>query len=1034
MPKTVDFNYHIKPILSDRCFACHGPDENAREADLMLHTEQALFAPIDSSGDQYVVRPGNLVQSAIYDRIISDDPDYVMPPPSSNLSLDSYEKALIKRWIEQGAKWKDHWAFIAPSRPDIPKLGKKHVVHNSIDGLVIEQLSGTNLKPSELAEPSKLLRRVYFDLIGLPPTLAVVQRFSADPSQEHYLRIVDDLLETPQYGERMASLWLDVSRYADSHGYQDDRQRTVWPWRDWVVNAFNDNLSYQDFVTWQLAGDLLPDASYRQKLATTFNRNHPITQEGGVINEEYLNEYAADRVQTFSTAFLGLTMECARCHDHKYDPLSQEDFYELYGFFNNVKDEKGKISYFDLAPAPNIKMQDEEYEQHIERVKHTILHLEDELEKIGDREQEFFESWKQNNASDISASKESLQAHMPMESEGWLFTDLARPGEFAKVNINLPPSIPRPEKVSGRKGGALSFNGENFLSLGEIGDFDWHHDFSMGAYILHTAKHRKTAGILSRRNGELYRQGYDLSLTPENRLTFRLIHSMRNEYLEVQTQREITAHKWHHVIVSYDGSGKAKGVRLFINGERQGTRIIRDSLKHQSILNGNDLLAGHWNHRARELDDLYGFKGGKIDEVILYNRALSDLEIKSIYRGQPVKSTNEKSLFDHYLLNHSVGFKETKEQLDSFRAIDLHLPEIPIMQEADTIKSAFVLARGAYDAPVKKVSRATPEAVLPLSPNLDKNRLGLAQWLFDDQHPLTSRVMVNRLWQMCFGRGLVKTLEDFGSQGDLPSHPALLDWLSVEFRESGWNIKHVLKLIVSSATYQQSARMNAQSLQRDPENILLSRGPHKPLTAEMIRDQALAVSGLLDRRLGGKWVKPYQPAGIWKEMANQIGENKYRHSSGSNLYRRSLYTYWKRTIPPPTMLTFDAPERTICSVKRQSTSTPLQALVLMNDPTYIESSRTLVQQLLLDEDRQVPTSISEAFNQITAREPSSEEMKTLEYLFQQMKDHYSEQKDEASMLLQTGASKAPISKDASNLAAMTMVVSTIFNLDEVKHN
>ena len=1034
LPDTVDFNYHIKPILSDRCFACHGPDENAREADLMLHTEEALFAAMDSSGEQYVVRPGNLSQSAVYDRIMSDDPEFVMPPPSSNLTLDNYEKALIERWIEQGAEWKDHWAFIPPTRPEIPNVRKPNTLHNEIDAFVVKKLKGTRLQPSEREEPAKLLRRVYFDLTGLPPTPDVVERFTADPSQEQYLKIVDDLLASPQYGERMASMWLDISRYADSHGYQDDRPRTVWPWRDWVVNAFNDNLSYQEFATWQLAGDLLPDASYRQKLATTFNRNHPITQEGGVINEEYLTEYAADRVQTFSTAFLGLTMECARCHDHKYDPLSQEDYYELYGFFNNVKDETGMISYFDMAPAPNIKMQDAGYEQHIERVKSTILQLEEQLEAIGDQEQEYFESWKQNHGKEVTVGTQGLLSHLPMESEGWLFTDLARPDVFGKVNINLPPRIPLPEKVTGRKGAALRFDGENFLTLGEIGDFDWYDDFAMGATISHSGQHRKTAGILSRRNGELNRQGYDFSLTATNRLSFRLLHSMHDDYLEVQSQRSIPAHQWHQIFVSYDGSGRAGGVRLYIDGERQRTTIVRDSLQGQSILNGNDLLVGHWNHRARELKDLSGFKGGKVDEVHVYDRALSDLEVKSLYRDGPVRTAGNQALLEHYLWNNSVAFQETRARLDSFRAIDLHLPHIPIMEEADTIKPAFILARGAYDAPTQKVSRATPEAVLAFSDQYNQNRLGLAEWLFDDQHPLTSRVMVNRLWQMCFGRGLVKTPEDFGSQGDLPSHPELLDWLAVEFRTSGWDIKHLLKLIVASATYQQSADIDTRSLQTDSENRLLSRGPHKPLTAEMIRDQALAVSGLLDKRLGGKWVKPYQPAGIWKEMANQIGENKYRPSTGKNLYRRSLYTYWKRTIPPPTMLTFDAPERTICSVKRQSTSTPLQALVLLNDPTYIESSRVLAQQLIPTAPEQLTRQIAGAFHRITAREPSPEEISTLESLYHRMKDHYQDQSEEASTLLHTGASPVTDTEDHPTLAAMTMVVSTIFNLDEVKHS
>ncbi len=1036
LPDQVDYNFHIKPILSDRCFACHGPDENTREAELALHTEEGLFSVLDSSDGVFVVKPGDPSRSALYHRVCSNDPEYVMPPPAFNLTITDHERRLIEKWIRQGATWKDHWAFIPPTKSALPSSGHQDKIINEIDPFIIHQLDEIGLKPSQQESPEKLIRRVYFDLTGLPPSLENIEEFVEDPSDAHYENIVTQLLESPRYGERMASIWLDLARYADSHGYQDDRPRTVWPWRDWVVRAFNQNLSYQDFVTWQIAGDMLPEATYDQKLATTFNRNHPITQEGGVIDEEYLTEYAADRVQTFSTAFLGLTMECARCHDHKYDPIGQEEFYQLFGFFNNVKGETGRISYFDLAPTPNLLMSDAEHEAHIKRVKEKIASLQDKTLELSETEQEFFENWRQNSdLTSIDANHQNLLSFMSMEDDGdWSFEDGADSSRSGKVNVNLPPSIVRPRKVDGRFGSALEFNGDNFLTLGEIGDFDWYDDFSLGAWISHGGKHRKVAGILSRRNGEQYRQGYDLSITPDNRITFRLIHNYNDAYLQVTTLSRIPRNEWKQVYVTYDGSGQANGVSLFVDGQRQPTRIDRDSLSDQSILNGNDLLVGHWNHRARELKNLYGFEGGRVDEVRVYDQRLSGLQIRSLYRPGLRASANKSELFEHYLLNHSIAFASVKNQLDSLRAIDVQIPHIPIMQEADTIKPAYLLSRGMYDAHRQEVSRGTPKAILAFDARFDHNRLGLADWLFDPANPLTARVMTNRLWHMCFGRGLVNTAEDFGSQGDLPSHPALLDWLSVDFREHNWDIKALLRKMVTSATYRQSAQIDAKRYRLDPENQYLSRGPRKAFTAEMVRDQALAISGLLDHRIGGKWVKPYQPAGIWKEMANQIGENKYRPSTGKNLYRRSLYTYWKRTIPPPTMLTFDAPERAICVVKRQSTSTPLQALVLMNDPTYLEASRVLTNQILdqepnLSDEEQ----IDKIFRSITARAPSHEEMDKLLKLYQQMQAHYHAHPGEAKAILTVGAYPHPSGIDLETTAAMTLVVSTIFNLDEAKY-
>ncbi len=1038
LPQKVDFNYHIKPILSDRCFACHGPDENTREAELALHTQEGLFNLLDSAESLYVVRPGDPDHSALFQRIISHDPDFQMPPPAANLSVSEYEIDLIARWIDQGAEWKKHWSFIPPGDVSVPDIAKKDFVINEIDQFVLQKQREHKLRPSETELPEKLLRRVYFDLIGLPPPVEILESFTQNPSDSAYEAVVDQLLENPKYGERMASVWLDVARYADSHGYQDDRPRTVWPWRDWVIDAFNENLSYRDFATWQIAGDLLPDAQYRQKLATTFNRNHAITQEGGVINEEYLTEYAADRVQTFSTAFLGLTMQCARCHDHKYDPLSQEEYYEMLGFFNNVKDERGQISYFDLAPKPNLILQDSGYIRDMQAVREYIDQLDNEVAGLPDTEREYFESWK---SKPPPYDPGVIQPYLLVDADlndtiGWTFHNKVQRDHPGKVNVNLPPTIERPERHTDSHGiRSLSFNGKNFLTFGELGDFEYYDDFTLGARIMHTGQHQKTATFLSRRNGEQKRQGYDLSINPSNQVTFRLIHNMNDEYIQVTTTTRIPGGVWKTVYASYDGSGKASGITIFFDGNPQPAYIQQDSLHEKSILNGNDFIIGNWNHRARELSELYGFKGGYTDDVKLYDKQLSTLDIKHLSDTNTQPSFSDSEWMDHYLKHYSIVAGDLKNKLDSLRSIDRSIPNIPIMEERDTINQTYLLARGQYDAYVRPVSRDVPVAIMELEDADSINRLDLANWLFSDKHPLTSRVMINRLWQLYFGQGLVSTPEDFGNQGNLPSHPELLDWLSVRYRESGWDTKAMLKLIVMSGTYRQSSRITEAKRRKDPDNIYLARGPRKTLTAEMIRDQALYTSGLLYEKIGGKWVKPYQPAGIWKEMANQIGENKYRQSKGRDLYRRSLYTYWKRTIPPPTMLTFDAPERTVCTVKRQETSTPLQALILLNDPIYLEASRVLAHSYLSNNsENSIEDILPTAWKKITSRSPKQIEVEKLYAYFLEMEDHYSENTLQAEELLNVGESQLKPVGATAKWAALTTAISTIYNLDESKHN
>lgn len=1036
LPQIVDFNFHIKPILSDRCFKCHGPDEKAREADLRLDTEEGAFAALGEKKDHFAIVAGDLDKSQLYHRITSDDPDELMPPPESNLSLSAYEVQLLGKWIKQGAEWKEHWAFIKPKKAELPKISDKKWPQNEIDYFVLARLQKEGLSPEKEETKEKWLRRVSFDLTGLPPSLEELDAFLADESDNAYEKVVDKLLASDAYGERMASPWLDAARYADSHGYQDDRPRTIWPWRDWVIEAFNQNMPYDSFLIQQIAGDLLPNTTYKTKLATAFNRNHGITQEGGVVNEEYITEYVADRTNTLSTAVLGLTMECARCHDHKYDPLSQKDYYQLFAFFNTLE-EKGQISYFDLSPKPNIRMEDAELEAQLAWIDSMIRVKEIQLEEKLSTQPEEFSQWTKSELPQLSSDdllSNGLISHHTFNE----YDQLASPNELAfahtaKANTGLIGVIAEPALTEGYLENALAFDGENFMNLGDIGDFEWYNHFSYGGWINHSGKFEKALGIFTKRNGEQKRGGYDLILLPDRRLQVSIIHNQRKERIVVQTKKKLQNGIWTHVFTTYDGSGKAKGLKVFINGIEQEVDIENDELDRKSILNGNDFIVGHWTHRNLNNGSITGFKGGKLDDIRIYGRDLSAWEV-GLLAGSDPDDLNPNTAYPLFLKQKDQNFQQTSTYLDSLRSEHFEIPYIMIMEEPDTLpRKTHLLARGSYDAPTEEVVPQTPNVLLPFSEKFPKNRLGLAQWLTHSDHPLTARVIVNRCWQLMFGRGIVKTTEDFGSQGDLPSHPELLDWLAVDLVENGWNLKRLMKQIALSATYRQSSKISPKKYKRDSENILLARGPNQRFSAEMIRDNALAISGLINRQVGGPWMKPYQPKGVWKALANQIGENKYRPSHGNRLYRRSLYSYWKRTIPPPMMLTFDAAERTVCVVKRQSTSTPLQALVLLNDPQYIETSRVFAERILQEGGEDLEARIRWGFRMATSRWPSQNEVDELGKLFEEINESIDEDPESLTTdILKIGEYRVPAHLDPKTLAVYSVLANTLLNLDEAK--
>lgn len=1024
LPERVDYNLHVKPLLSDRCYACHGPDENARQSDLRLHTQEgALFRPLQSGGRAIV--PGRPGRSGIMKRISSHDADYRMPPAESNLTLSDYDIALIQRWIDQGADWKPHWAFTPPELPDIPTVQQADWAINNIDRFILARLEREGLTPSEEADRTRLIRRVSFDLTGLPPTLEEIDAFLADDRPDAYERVVDRLLQSPAYGERMATEWMDLSRYADSHGYHADGIRTMWPWRDWIIDAFNENLPYDQFVTWQLAGDLLPDATLTQKLATGFNRNHPMTAEGGVIDEEYRIEYVVDRANTTSRAFLGLTMECARCHDHKFDPISQAEYFQLSAFFNNVK-ELG-MTGDDGNAGPLLMLPTDEEETRIEDLRNRIASLEGALA---------------NRAAAVAASGQyadavlpedalaiGLSAHYPLdELQGEHTPNLAPGGTDGGVVGEL-------EIVEGPVDGAVRFDHDyDYLQLTEAGAFErtdpfsvslWIHPDTLGTYtkILGNAFHKNT-----------YWRGWELYLDSLNHVSARLIHALPHNYLHITTTRAVPAGSWTHVTLTYDGSSTAGGLKLFLDGAAAASAVRYNQL-YKSILPVDGLyeltqraVRVARSYRAFGGDD--GIFTGNMDDLRMYARTLTRAEVAKLADTSLTVEPLEIYL-NHYDETYRGLLRELHQVRRQEQEAMADVLETMVMEEMDSPRPTYVLDRGLYDQPLQPVQADIPGVLGSMADDLPRNRLGLADWLFSPDQPLTARVTVNRYWLMLFGQGLVVTPEDFGNQGALPSHPELLDYLATTFQSSGWDVKAFLKSLVMSATYRQSSIASPELYARDPANILLARGPRYRLSAEMIRDNALVASGLLVDRIGGPSVKPYQPPGLWIEKGNfSQFLLHYKQDEGESLYRRSLYTFIRRTSPPPSMLVFDAPDRTTCFVRRQNTNTPLQALVLLNDPQYVEASRVLAERMQHEGGASLEDQITHGFRLAAGRYPAASELELLTDLFETEQDRFIRRPADMDSLFAVGDYARDPTLEKSATAALAMVAQVLLNHDD----
>lgn len=1018
----VDFTRDIRPLLSDRCFVCHGPDAAAREADLRLDLREAATADL---GGEFVIAPGQPEESLLVQRVRHASARKRMPPKDSGRSLDEDEIALLERWIAEGADYAEHWSFVPPSDPEPPSVQDEAWPSSDLDRFVLARLEAEGLAPAPPAERAIWLRRVTFDLTGLPPTVEALDAFLADEAPDAFERVVDRLLASQDYGERMASVWLDAARYADTYGYQNDVERRVWPWRDWVVDAFNTDLPYDDFATWQLAGDLLPEATREQRLATAFNRLHRQTNEGGSVEEEFLVEYVADRVHTFGTAFLGLTFECARCHDHKYDPISQREYYQLFAFFDDI-DESGLYSHFTRAvPTPTLWLPDDKQEAQLAQ-----------LDAARDAAAAAYEAGLSELDAKLTAWRAARPEALPITGRvaAYDFNDVRATQVKSALKGKVPGALAATIVAAD---GAVTFDGDGAALFEEVGTFERDDPFTIAVRVRATqAAERAVLLHRSRAWTDAGSRGYEL-LLEDGRLSAALVHFWPGNALRVHATEPLPLDRWLHVTLTYDGSSTAAGLRLYADGAPLEVEVVRDGLTRTIQGGGETALTLGERFRDR------GFAGGSLDDLEVFGRELARVEVTALAASQRDSLAEEATVDAAGLAGDPAGERELfalahSEELRALRAA-LHdargargalvdsIPEIMTMAELPEPRTAYLLERGSYLAPGEAVEPATPVSVLEFGAELRPDRLGLAQWLVGEGNPLFARVAANRLWQVAFGSGLVATPENFGSQGAVPEHPQLLDHLAQELRAHGWSQKALLRHLVLSSTYRQSSRADAQTLERDPENRLHSRGPKKPLTAEMVRDNALALSGLLLEWTGGRGSFPYQPPGIWREVGSRV----YPADSGRGLWRRSLYTFWKRTSPPPSMMLFDAAKRDVCVVQRQETETPLQALALWNDPQQLEAARALAQLVLLEADADASDDalLGDLFRRCTARSADAEELAALAELLRDARVGFDAVEGSAERYLGAGTAQRKNDLDPNELAAHAVVASALLAYD-----
>ena len=1097
------FNRDIRPLLSDKCYFCHGPDPKNRKADLRLDDREVAV-------EAKAIVPGKPDESEIINRLLTTDADDHMPPAKSKLeNFTPAEIEMLKRWIAEGAEYEAHWAFIPLRREEVrsaqfsvlsagsartnaSSLSTEHWALSTqpIDAAVSAALAKRGLKLQPEADRSTLIRRVSFDITGLPPSPEEIENFLRDcaeedkvtrrqgdkvndasvtPSPHHlvtpssaYERFVDRLLASPRFGERMAADWLDIARYADSYGFQVDREREMWPWRDWVIRAFNDNLPFDKFITWQIAGDLLPNATDDQILATAFNRLHQQESEGGSVEEEYRVEYVCDRVQTFATAFLGLTFECSRCHDHKYDPITQKDYYGLFSMFGNI-DEAGLYSFFTSSmPTPAVPLMDRAATDKFAGIQHAITKMENQIAVMRKWKRDEFNQWLKSHPSVIAT---------PGEIGRFNFDTLDKGGLANALDDKKPAMLKGENKlVPGVSGQAVQFSGDDAVDL-QIGNFHSYEPFSISLWVK-TPDKKERAVVFHRSKAwtDAASRGYEL-LIEDGRLKWSLIHFWPGDAISIRAKEPLALNEWTQVVVTNDGSGRAAGLRIFVNGAQAATETIKDCLTRDITGGGGDNITLGERFRDR------GFKGGTIDDFRVFSRRLTSLEALATFdqqeadavlgsagaapaasrasreapgverrptsdkipngrNGKPdasggapgaargARALPEEAIFDYFLATADADWKKHLAVLASARGEAVKFSgaqkEIMVMRELPQPKNAYILFRGEYNQRRDEVPANVPEWLAAFPQSAPKNRLGLAQWLTDPQHPLTARVTVNRIWQSIWGRGLVKTTEDFGSQGARPLYPEVLDSLAAHFIASGWDVKALVKSIVTSRIYRQRSMADAQTMTDDPDNEWLARGPRIRLAAEMVRDNALASAGLLVERIGGPPVNPYEMSEAFKPAAA---------SGGDGVYRRSIYTNWRRTGPPPAMVAFDAPRRAVCTSKRERTDSPLQAFILLNGVQYVEAARVLGEKLHRDAKGDVAAMIEQGFLRCLSRRPDAREIEITTRLYKEQLAHFRQTPAEADKLLKLGSSKRDTSIPAPEAAAAAVLAQALLNHD-----
>jgi len=1015
----VGYNADVRPILSDKCFLCHGPDKASTKAGLRLDTPERAFAALKDSPGKHAIVAGSLEKSEAWRRIISTDPDEVMPTPKSKLpTLTDSEKRIIARWIEQGAEYEPHWSFVnLPTSVPVPKIKNTAWPLNAIDNFVGAKLEAESLVPSPAADPTRWFRRVSFDLTGLPPTLSQLDQFkndlAADPAAAKE-KAVEAFLATPAYGEHMTLDWLDAARYADTWGYHSDMTFTAWPYRDWVVKAFQDDMPYDQFVTWNIAGDLLPNANQEQKLATAFNRFNRMTNEGGSTALEFRVDGVADRVNTVGTSILGLTFECAKCHDHKYDPILTKDYYQLYAFFNSIN-EDGLYIHQNISPPPSVLLPTPKQEADLAKHQIRIDELEKQLAQIVAQAKPAFQEWKSRLTpeSPLTMADQTALVDFNKSNKKPLESRIqAKDAKPISISLKTPNYVEGPARL----GTAVALNGDFGADLPGVFVNDRYNPFTLGLWAKDTLQAKRSVVIAHRCHGtEIGYHGIDLRIE-DGYLSGRIFRAWPDNGIGIRSVKRLPKNEWHHITYTYDGQSKAAGLKIYLDGDLFETIVTGDKL-YKSV-NIKTYTAGTFTLGAIFRGP--GFKGGHVDQLTTFDRPLTPIEVRQLAGKETALSTpTEEELFPYYLANHHLEYRKTIAELSAAhkRLVQTEdgFIEVPVMEEMDKPRPSYILARGEFNAKrteENKVSRDSPSFLLPFPKDAPRDRLGLAQWLTQPNHPLTSRVYVNRIWQQFFGKGLVGTTENFGLQGDLPTHPELLDWLSRDLVNHKWSTKHLVKRIALSATYSQRSALTPELQSRDISNNFLARGPSHRLSGEAIRDSALLSSGLLSTQQGGPPVRPYDP--LYNAKPNATHTN-----------RRSLYSFWRRTKPQNNMLIFDKPSLEICSVKRSVTNSPTQALVLLNDPQFTEAARHLATSLMKSEGTD-EARIKTAWKKVTSNEVTDSQLHLLTEILNEQKATFKENPESAKKLCPSIKGE---DINQVKTAALTVTCQAIYNTD-----